>query len=170
MVSVEGSIYCIKIQYIAIMPSKIHTLDQHPEFANPSPNLCELRFLAHRISAGFPSPATDYAEEGLDLNEYLVRNKAATYMFTVRGDSMTGAGIENGDKVVVDRSITPVNDDIVVAVVNSEFTIKRLCKLRGCVELHAENPAYAPITFSDGSELQVWGVIVGVVRRYKTRA
>ena len=165
----EGGIYCIKIQYIALMPSRIHTLDQHPETANPSPHPCELRFLTHRISAGFPSPAADYAEEGLDLNEYLVRNKTATYMFTVRGDSMIDAGIENGDKVVVDRSITPANDDIVVAVVNSEFTIKRLRKRRGCVELHAENPAYAPITFSDGSELQVWGVIVGVVRRYKAR-
>lgn len=166
----EGGIYCIKIQYIALMPFRIHTLDQHPESVNPSPHPFELRFLTHRISAGFPSPAADYAEEGLDLNEYLVRNKTATYMFTVRGDSMTGAGIENGDKVVVDRSLLPANDDIVVAIVNGEFTIKRFHKGRSCIELHAENPAYPPITFSDGSELQIWGVIVGVVRRYKTRA
>lgn len=125
--------------------------------------------LGHRISAGFPSPAADYAEEGLDLNDYLVRNKAATYMFTVRGDSMVGAGIESDDKVVVDRSLRPAHDDIVVALVNGEFTIKRLRKLRGTVELHAENPAYPPITFCEGAELQVWGVVVGVVRRLKAR-
>lgn len=148
----------------------VHTLAQVPEFLAQNLNPHEFRLLAHRISAGFPSPATDYAEEGLDLNEYVVRNKAATYMFTVRGDSMTGAGIKNGDKVVVDRSLTAANDDIVVAVVNGEFTIKRLHMVRGCIELRAENPTYPPITFAEGSELQVWGVIVGVVRRYKTRA
>lgn len=144
------------------MAPKIHTLDQSPEFANPSPYPLELRFLTHRMSAGFPSPAADYAEEGLDLNEYLVRNKSATYIFTVRGDSMNGAGIESGDKVVVDRSLSAANDDIVVAVVNGEFTIKRLRKSRGSVSLYAENPIYPPITFADGSELQIWGVIVGV--------
>lgn len=145
------------------------TLAQTAEHLSPLSIGYEMRLLSHRISAGFPSPAADYAEEGLDLNEYLVRNKAATYMFTVRGDSMIGAGIENGDKVVVDRSLPPANDDIVVAVVNGEFTIKRLRKSRGCIALHAENPIYPPITFADGSELQVWGVIVGVVRRYKAR-
>lgn len=142
------------------------TITQIPEFAAQNPVWSEIRLLSHRISAGFPSPAADYAEDELDLNEYLVRNKASTYMFSVRGDSMTGAGIENGDKVVVDRSLPPAHDDIVVAIVNGEFTIKRLHKHRGKIELHAENSAYAPITFTEGSELQVWGVVTGVVRRY----
>ncbi len=129
----------------------------------------ELRLILHRISAGFPSPATDYAEEGLDLNEYLVRNKPATFLFTVKGDSMVGASIEEDDKVVVDRALTPKHRDIVVAVVEGEYTLKRLFKHKGRVELRAENPAYAPITFQDGSELLVWGVVVGVVRRYSSR-
>lgn len=124
------------------------------------------RVVLSRIPAGFPSPAADHAEEGLDFNEFLVRNKAATYIFTVTGDSMSGAGIENGDKVVVDRSLAPAHDDIVVALVNNEFTIKRLYKRRGQIELRPDNPAYPPITFQEGSELQVWGVVVGVVRKY----
>lgn len=143
------------------------TTSQTPESAAQNRTRTEIRLLSHRISAGFPSPAADDAEDGLDLNEYLVRNKAATFMFTVRGDSMTGAGIESGDKVVVDRSLRPAHDDIVVALVNCEFTIKRLHKSRGTVELHAANPVYPAMTFSEGAELQVWGVVVGVVRRLK---
>lgn len=128
------------------------------------------RLLSHRMSAGFPSPATDYTEEALDLNTYLVRNKPATFMFSVKGDSMIGASIEDGDKVVVDRALNPRHNDIVVAVLNGEYTIKRLFKRMGCVELRPENPAYQPIKFKDGSELQVWGVVVGVVRRYPSKS
>lgn len=142
------------------------TITQIPVFAAQCPLPAEIHLLSHRISAGFPSPAADHADDELDLNEYLVRNKSSTYMFNVKGDSMTGAGIANGDMVVVDRSLPPAHDDIVVAIVNGEFTIKRLHKLRGKIELHAENSAYAPITFTEGSELQVWGVVTGVVRRY----
>jgi DNA polymerase V len=86
----------------------------------------ELKHLSHRISAGFPSPAADYAEDGLDLNHYLVQNKPATFMFTVKGDSMLGAGICDGDKVVVDKALKPKHKDIVVAVVDGEYTIMRL--------------------------------------------
>ena len=126
----------------------------------------EFTLLSHRISAGFPSPAADYAEEGLDLNSYLVQNKPATFMFTVKGDSMMGAGICDGDKVVVDKALKPKHKDIVVAVVNDEYTIKRLYQLRGKTELQPENPQYQPMTFGEGSELQIWGVVVGVVRKY----
>ena len=126
----------------------------------------ELKLLSHRISAGFPSPAADYAEDGLDLNQYLVQNKPATFMFTVKGDSMLGAGICDGDKVVVDKALKPKHKDIVVAVVDSEYTIKRLYQSRGRIELQAENPNYPAITFNEGSELQIWGVVVGVVRKY----
>jgi DNA polymerase V len=133
------------------------------------PVALELRLLSHRISAGFPSPATDYVEEGLDLNDYLVRNKPATFLFTVKGDSMIGASIEEGDKVIVDRALTPKHNDIVVAVVDGDYTLKRLFMHLGRVELRAENPAYRPFVFSDGTELLVWGVVVGVVRRYGGR-
>lgn len=145
------------------------TLHQTPQGLDQEVPACGLRLLSHRMSAGFPSPAADYSEEALDLNTYLVRNKPATFMFSVKGDSMIGASIEDGDKVVVDRALNPKHNDIVVAVLNGEYTIKRLFKHLGRVELRPENLAYQPIKFNDGSELLVWGVVVGVVRRYSSR-
>jgi DNA polymerase V len=142
------------------------TLSQAPQALAGHFATCELKLLSHRISAGFPSPAADYAEEGLDLNHYLVQNKPATFMFTVKGDSMVGAGICDGDKVVVDKALKPKHKDIVIAVVDGEYTIKRLYQSRGRVELQAENPNYPAITLSEDCELQVWGVVVGVVRKY----
>jgi DNA polymerase V len=151
---------------IALSPnSSESTLTQAPQ-ALAVGSAFEFTLLSHRISAGFPSPAADYAEEGLDLNSYLVQNRPATFMFTVKGDSMMGAGICDGDKVVVDKALKPKHKDIVVAVVNDEYTIKRLYQLRGKTELQPENTNYQPITFDEGSELQIWGVVVGVVRKY----
>ncbi len=118
------------------------------------------------VPAGFPSPASDHMEDGLDLNTYLVKHKAASFLFRVQGHSMRGAGIMDGDKVVVDRSITAQHGHVVVAVIDGEYTIKRLHHQRGCIELRAENPAFKPICFSEQSSLEVWGVVVGVVRRY----
>ncbi len=142
------------------------TLSQSPESSQEDAPAFECKVISHRISAGFPSPAGDYVEDGLDLNDYLVRNKPSTFMFAVKGDSMVGASIESGDKVVVDRAQHPKHNDIVIAVVDGEYTIKRLFKNQGRVELHPENPSYQPIVFNDGEELQVWGVVVGLVRRY----
>lgn len=127
---------------------------------------CVLPLLQHRISAGFPSPAEEYVEKGLDLNTYLVRNKAATYFFHVVGDSMTGAHIHDGDMLVVDRSVEPKHGHIVLAVINNEYTVKRLYICDGIIELHAENPAYPPICFQMHDELQVWGVVVGTIARF----
>lgn len=142
------------------------SLSQEPKTLSKSFPFAELKLLSHRLSAGFPSPAGDYAEDGLDLNNYLVKNKPASFMFTVRGESMIGAGIFDGDKVVVDKSVKPKHNEIVVAVVDGEYTIKRFYKYRGVIELRPENPSYPAITFQDGNELQIWGVVVGVVRRY----
>ena len=146
--------------------SSSNTLSQAPQALAAHFDDFEFKLLSHRISAGFPSPAADYAEQGLDLNRYLVQNKPATFMFTVKGDSMMGAGICDGDKVVVDKALKPKHKDIVVAVVDSEYTIKRLYQLRGRIELQPENPSFDPITFDEGSKLQIWGVVVGVVRKY----
>ena len=131
-----------------------------------APAICRLPLLQHRISAGFPSPADEYIEKTLDLNSYLVRNKAATFFFRVMGDSMVGANINDGDMLVVDRSIEPRHRHIVLAVINNEYTVKRLHQLDGVIELHAENPAYPPIRFQEHEELQVWGVVVGTVSRF----
>jgi DNA polymerase V len=128
--------------------------------------LCRLPLLLQRIPAGFPSPADEYAETALDLNTYLVRNKTATFFFRVIGDSMTGAHIHDGDLLVVDRSIEPRHGHIVLAVINGEYTVKRLHNLNGVIELRAENPAYPAIRFREHDELQVWGVVTGAVSRF----
>lgn len=119
-----------------------------------------------RLDAGFPSPATDYREDALDLNEYLIRHKAASFIFQVKGQSMRDAGILEGDRVIVDRAITPQHGQIVNAVVNGNFTIKRLYWRNGTVELHPENPEYQPISFGSMDELEIWGVVTGAFRRY----
>lgn len=141
------------------------TVSQVQEAVALAPASPPLRLVLHRVQAGFPSPATDYIEEGLDLNDYLVRHRAASFLFTVQGDSMQGAGIVEGDKVIVDRSIDPQHNHIVIAVVDGEYTIKRLFRRGSRIELRPENPAFQPIRFADGSQLEIWGVVVGVVRR-----
>lgn len=121
----------------------------------------------HKISAGFPSPAADYVEKGLDLNAFLVQHKEASFFFMVVGDSMSGIGIMDGDIVLVDRSVTPSHGHYVLAVIDGEYTLKRLHKRQGVIELHPENRAYAPIRLIDGQELQIWGVVTGVIRKYR---
>jgi len=111
------------------------------------------------VSAGFPSPADDYLDRKLDLNEHLVKNPAATFFVRVAGDSMTGAGINDNDILVVDRSLEPANNNIVIAVVNGELTVKRLIKNRGCCRLIAENPDYPPLDIGEEMELEIWGVV-----------
>lgn len=123
-------------------------------------------FFITPVRAGFPSPAADYAEEGLDFNELLIQHKAATYCLRVSGDSMSGAGIFPGDILVVDRSLKAVDGDIIVAAVEGEFTVKRLVLRHGRVSLHPENPAYSPIYIEGQQELEVFGVVTSVVRKY----
>ncbi len=117
-----------------------------------------------RVPAGFPSPAEDYVEGSLDLNEHLIAHREATFFMRVQGHSMTGAGIQDGDLLVVDRSLEAGHGDIVVAVVDGELTVKRLWRRGGRVRLLAENPAYAPIDLKDGQELAVWGVVTNIIR------
>ena len=145
------------------------TISQSPERPNKNTPPLPITLIKHRISAGFPSPAGDYIEESLDLNQYLIRNKPATFIFSVKGDSMINASIDEGDKVIVDRSLKAKHNDIVIAVIDANYTIKRLYKSHGIVELRPENPSYQAIKFNNGSELQIWGVVIGVVRRYTSK-
>ena len=108
-----------------------------------------------RVQAGFPSPADDYLEGALDLNEHLIKRPAATFFLRVTGDSMTGAGIHSGDLLIVDKSITPADGMIVIAVVDGELTVKRLYFRHGKIRLMAENPAYRPIPIGCGQDLHV---------------
>ena len=120
-----------------------------------------------RIPAGFPSPADDYIENTLDLNEYLIKHPAATFFVKVTGDSMTGAGINSGDILIVDRSVTAVNGSVIVAVINGEFTVKRFFRHGSGIQLVPENPAYNPIEVKNGSDFEVWGVVMHVIHTVK---
>ena len=125
-----------------------------------------LRRYTCRVAAGFPSPADDHLEGPLDLNAHLVAHPAATFVVRVEGDSMTGAGIRDGDLLVVDRSREAKSGAIVVAVVDGELTVKRLRVGRDGVRLEAENPAYRPIVVREGAELTIWGVVAHAIRSY----
>ncbi len=124
-----------------------------------SPNSLWLELCGWKVSAGFPSPAADHTQKRVDLNDHLIRNKEATFLFRVRGDSMTGAGIYEGDTLVVDRSIEAKHNHIVLAVLNNEFTVKRLYRRGGVVKLMAENPIYPTIVIKPEEELTIWGVV-----------
>ena len=118
-----------------------------------------LQVCTWKVPAGFPSPAADHTRKSLDLNEHLIRNREATFIFRVKGDSMIGIGIYDGDELIVDRSIDPKHGNIVLAVLNNEFTVERLHRRGGVIKLIAENPIYPPIVVSEGEELVIWGVV-----------
>jgi len=115
------------------------------------------------VSAGFPSPAEDYIEGKLDLNELMVANPAATFFVRVAGDSMIGAGIHHHDILVVDRSLVPAPGRVVIAVVDGELTVKRLVSQDGQLRLRAENPDYPDIIPTENSDWEIWGVVSFVV-------
>lgn len=116
------------------------------------------------IAAGFPSPAEDHAVKRIDLNEILIRHPQATFLMRVRGTSMKDAGIDDGDVVLIDRAIKAVHGHIVVAVVDGEFTVKRLWKRGDRVKLQAENPTYPDIVPKDGQQVEVWGVVTNAIK------
>lgn len=135
--------------------------DRAKEKAAPSPPL-----MTTHVAAGFPSPAEQYAEEPLDLNDLMVRNPPATFFVRVSGDSMDGAGIYEGDILVVDRSQNAHHGNIVIACVDGDFTVKRLCKNDGKISLEAENPKYQPIVFAGDVECRIFGVVTGLIRQF----
>ena len=115
------------------------------------------------VSAGFPSPADDFVESTLDLNQHLVKHPAATFFVKADGDSMIGAGIHSGDTLIVDRSLRPEDGNVVLAVLDGEFTVKTLHHSRGRVFLMPENCRYRPIKVKEGMDFSVWGVVTNVV-------
>ncbi len=111
------------------------------------------------VKAGFPSPADDYAEQALNLHAYAVRNEAATFFLRASGDSMTGAGIFDGDILVVDRSVPAEHNRIVIAALEGELTVKRLVRRKGRVYLAPENPDYPMFDITEREYVHIWGVV-----------
>ena len=119
-----------------------------------------------RVQAGFPSPAEDFGASRLDLTAKLIKHPQATFVMGVSGLSMKDAGIDDGDLIVIDRAVKPVNGHIVLAVVDGEFTVKRLHKRGDRVALIPENPAFPPIELHNGQELCIWGVVTGCIKKF----
>lgn len=120
-----------------------------------------------RVPAGFPSPAQDHAVSRIDLNEVLVRHPLATYFMTVSGPSMRDAGIDDGDRLMVDRALTPQHGNVVVAVIDGELTVKRLHRKNGVVKLVAANPTFPEIRMREETDLQVWGVVTFCIKKIR---
>lgn len=126
-----------------------------------------LPFYEARISAGFPSPATDYVENALDLNDLLVTNPPATFFLRVSGDSMIKAGIQDHDILVVDRAVPPKSGRIVIAALNGELTVKRLELTSQGMQLCPDNDRYQPIVITEDMDFHIWGVVTAVIHQFK---
>lgn len=127
----------------------------------------QVPLFGHQVPAGFPSPADDYLERSLSLDEHLVPNKDSTFLVRAKGSSMIGAGIFDGDLMVVDKGLDAQIGDIVVAVVDGEFTVKYLSERGGQVYLKPANPRCQDIEFQDGQELTIWGVVTSTIKEFR---
>ncbi len=134
-----------------------------PSVQKPLP----ITLFSHKVPAGFPSPADDHAESRLDLNEYLINQTESTFFVRIKGDSMIDAGILDNDIVIVDRSKSAAINDIVLASIDGEFTVKVLAKNNKGPYLMPANKEFKPIHIEEGSQFEIWGVVTGSVRKFK---
>lgn len=136
------------------------------EFLSPdNSGSVELPFFESGVSAGFPSPAEDYMEIKLDLNQALIRHPSATFYVRVKGNSMRDAGISDGDILIVDRALEPKNKDVVVCILDGEFTVKRIRKNKEGLSLVPENPEFLEIRISEERDFKIWGVVTYVIHK-----
>lgn len=127
----------------------------------------QIPMAVERVQAGFPSPAQDYIDKKLDLNEHLIRNINATFIVRVNSLSMIGIGLDINDELIVDRSLEAKHKDIVIAFFDNEFTVKRLMIDNDMHWLKAENPEFDDIHFEDGQTLEIWGVVTNVIKKFR---
>ncbi|WP_196888574.1 LexA family protein [Aureivirga sp. CE67] len=118
------------------------------------------------ISAGFPSPADDFLDINIDLNKHLIKNPSTTFYGRVCGDSMINAGINDGDLLIIDKSLEPKNDKIAVCFIDGEFTVKRIKIEKDIVWLIAENEAYEPIKVTEDNDFIIWGIVTNVIKSF----
>ena len=128
-------------------------------------NLDEIKLAEPLVPAGFPSPADDFIEMEINIQDYIVKNKEATFCVKVEGTSMTKAGINTGDIMIVDRSLNPKHNDIVLAVIDGEFTVKRLAVNNESIYLMPENDSFSPIQINESMDFQIWGIITHIIHK-----
>ena len=125
----------------------------------------QIPYIKEGVSAGFPSPAADFMENGIDLNKELSSNPLATFYIKVKGNSMIEAGINDKDVLVVDRSLEPQSNKIAICFIDGEFTVKRIRKEKDSLFLMPENPNYTPIQITEENELIIWGIVTYVIKK-----
>jgi DNA polymerase V len=125
-----------------------------------------LPLFSHKVAAGFPSPADDYIQDRLSLDEHLIHHKESTFFVRAKGNSMVGVGIHDGNILVVDKSLKPSSGNIVVAFIDGEYTVKTFIKRDETIILRPENPRYKAIEFKEGQILEVWGVVTSTVKKF----
>ncbi|PKV75796.1 LexA family protein [Pontibacter ramchanderi] len=139
----------------------MNTLPDHLEIVPLDlPDLLELPISQSYVAAGFPSPAEDYLEDKINLQQVLIRNPTATYLVRVRGESMRDARLHDGDILVVDRSLKPSHGHIIIGVVDGEFTVKRLLQKGPRLYLQPANELYPPVEITEEMDFKPWGVVV----------
>lgn len=156
-----------KLQYGAptkVMRIPYDMVDQIKELIDNG-SVMKLPFYASKVSAGFPSPADDYMEGKLDLNQYLVKHPNSTFLVRAMGNSMIGAGIFDGDILVVDRSLNAVEGKIVIAAIDGDLTVKRYGKKDGKPFLFPENDDYQPIAINEEQGIYIWGVVTNSIHQ-----
>ena len=147
------------------MPFISSSLELVSASASISPGRVGLPLYLTPVEAGFPSPAEDYLDRKLDLHQHLVRNEAATFFLRAHGESMIGAGIHDGDLLIVDRSVDAGHRKVVIAALDGELTVKRLLRREGRVYLAPENPQFDPIDITESEFVHIWGVVTYVVHK-----
>ena len=136
------------------------------DFFGSTSKKLKIPLLSDSISAGFPSPADDYTEENIDLNEHLISNPFSTFFLRVKGDSMINAGIKDKDLIIVDKSLKAKPGNIIIAMIDGEFTVKRLSIKNNELYLKAENEKYPDFRFKNHFDVQIWGVVIYSIHSY----
>jgi len=124
----------------------------------------KLPFVSNGISAGFPSPADDFLDINIDLNKHLIKNPSTTFYGRVKGNSLIDAGINDGDLLIIDKSLEPTNGKIAVCFIDGEFTVKRIKLEKDVIWLIAENKDYPPIKVTKDNDFVIWGVVINVIK------
>lgn len=124
----------------------------------------KIPLVSSKVHAGFPSPAEGYADKALDLNELVIKHPAATFFVRVEGESMVNSGIDNGDILVVDRSLTASDGCIAIVIIDGEFVVRRMKIKNGWIKLLADNPRFKAMSVEEDDDFQVWGVVSHVVK------
>ena len=174
----NSGIYGESTKVIRVPESKVFDIQRYimqfqlknvVDISSPKPlsSYQPLNLFEQKVPAGFPSPADDHIEKKLDLNDYLIRQKEATFFVRIKGDSMIDAGIHDNDIVVVDKSQTASTGDIILASIDGDFTVKLLSRNKSKYRLLAANEKYKPIEINESMQFEVWGVVTGAVRKFK---